>query len=129
MKAVLRLLFAVALAGFAFTFAIEASFEGRTTRIQLVRKGPDGALGFVGDPVEIVDVPAAATVQAGGLGRAALVDIRALESHGPVLKTDSIRSFAWPARLGCLLAAISVFVGMRLYERYRVGPIEALTED
>lgn len=111
-----------ALLGFFVTFLMEASFEARSTRVQVVRR-EDGRWATVGPPVQWVDVPRAAIVEPGRDGIAALVDGARVKE--PVLTLDSIRRFAWIARIGCLLAlALGVF-GPRLIDRMRFGATEA----
>ena len=121
MKILRWLLPAVASAGFLATFLFEASFQARTTRVQLVRR-EEGRWATVGKPEEWVAVPRAAVVQPGRDGIATLVDVTRMRE--PVLGMDSIRRFAWVARVGCLLAlALGVFAPPMI-DRIRFGARE-----
>jgi hypothetical protein len=116
LKALRWLLPAFAGVGFIATFLFEASFQARSTLVQLVRK-EEGRWVTVGKPAEWVAVPQAAVVEPGREGVATLVD--GARVREPVLAMDAIRRFAWVARIGCLLAlALGVF-GPRLIDRVR----------
>jgi hypothetical protein len=119
MKAFRWLLPGFAIFGFFATFLLEATFEARTTRAQMVRK-EEGRWVTVGASVNLIDVPKTAIVEPGRDGLAALVDVDRLE--GPVLHLESIRRFAWLARIGCLVAAISTLAGFWVIDRLRLAP-------
>lgn len=121
MKVVRWLLPVFAGAGFFATFLFEASFQARATRVQLVCR-EEGRWATVGNPKEWVAVPKAAIVQPGRDGVATLVD--ATRVREPVLGMESIRRFAWVARVGCLLALALGIFGPRMIDRVRLGATE-----
>lgn len=123
MKALRWFLPGFALTGFFASFLLEASFEARTTRVQLVRR-EEGRWATVGSPIDLVDVSPRAIVEPGRDGIAALVDADRLKE--PVLHAKSIRQFAWLARIGCLLAALGTFLGFRAIDRLRIPPPDAI---
>lgn len=120
MKGVLWLFLALAAVGFFATFVFEASFEARSTRVQLVRRegGPQSRWLTVGAPFQVLDVPPSAVVEKGRDEVATLVDAEILRQSGGILPLESIHRFAWIARIGCLLAAALLVTGVRLLRRH-----------
>jgi hypothetical protein len=122
MRRLLQGLAALAVLGFFATFLMEATFQGRSTRVQLVRHDSGARLATVGTPFDAVDVPREAIVEPARDGLAALVDAKKLAASGPTLRLDTVQRFAWLARIGCVLAAGCLLLGIRISDRLGLPP-------
>ncbi len=116
--------FGIAILGFASTFALEASFEGRAQKVQIVKidtsqHSPFGPVtSDVGDPtMMIVDDPSAFLKNRTATGLP-MLDAGKLEASG-ALKLETAQSVVTLARSGCVLAAIVTLAGLVLLGRFR----------
>lgn len=124
MRAMLWVMLCGAAIGFAFTFAMESSFEGRAQKVQIVRIDKTRHSRFgpvtidVGNPeMLIVDDPSAFLKNKTATGLP-MVNADTIKAHGgDALQLQAMLSVIGLARIGCALSLLAVTTGLVLLNR------------
>jgi hypothetical protein len=116
----------VALLGLASTFVVESGYTSRATEVQPIQRDAHSDTGWrLGGPtVELIDIPDAAYVTHGAPGVPPQVDATVVANSPAIVPMGPIRAGIHAARLGALLAAAMMAVGLVALKRFSISVVE-----